>query len=107
MKQRPAWISVISVFFMALSGLSILGLIFVWVRHPSAWRERFGITGLILTLVIALIGWGLWELRNWARTALILLTFLSVLEEIGRRLTSGHPVISEIVFQIAILGLLL
>jgi multiple sugar transport system permease protein len=107
MKQRPAWISVISVFFMALSGLSILGLILVWVRHPSAWRERFGITGLILTFVIALIGWGLWELRNWARTALILLTFLSVLEEIGRRLTSGHPVISEIVFQIAILGLLL
>jgi multiple sugar transport system permease protein len=111
MRKRPPGISIISIVFLAISSLAIAGMIFVSVRRPSSWVQpsetKAGITGLILACAMGLIGWGLWRLLNWARTGLILLATLSVIEEIGRRFASGHPAIAEIVFQVAVFALLL
>jgi phosphate transport system permease protein len=66
---RPLIVTAIAVVWI-LGALSAAGLL--WFRRPE---EANTVTTLLAVIVVAglglLVGWGLWTLKNWARTAMI------------------------------------
>jgi phosphate transport system permease protein len=67
--QRPLIVTVIAIIW-TLGALVAAGLL--WLQRPE---EANTVTTMLAAIVVAgvglLVGWGLWTLKNWARTAMI------------------------------------
>jgi multiple sugar transport system permease protein len=69
--KRPLDVTIIGILLWIASAAHLLLAI---VPHPSRWTAA---VRLILALIFALTGIGIWRLRNWARVVLILLLVLN------------------------------
>jgi multiple sugar transport system permease protein len=101
MKQRPTGISIISIGLLVVALFAIVGA----YRSLPHLGNAFGF--LLWACIMGSIGFGLWTLRNWARTGLIVWFVLAFVAEILRRLSSGRLALSEEVFEIAVFALFL
>jgi multiple sugar transport system permease protein len=69
--KRPLDVTIIGILLWIASAAHLLLAI---VPHPSRWTAA---VRLVLSLIFALTGIGIWRLRNWARIVLILLLVLN------------------------------
>jgi signal transduction histidine kinase len=89
--KRPDGVTLISIYYWFLAALFTLGIcgVFVGMFTSIASGER-GVVGAIIALVFGLfftlaaavataaVGWGLWNLKSWARMAAIVLAVLQL-----------------------------
>jgi multiple sugar transport system permease protein len=97
---------------MLAVAVGVVWLAYVSVRHPSAWLERgqaaAGIRGILGTALLGVIAVGLWKLRNWARTGLILVLAVSLVWQLAETwIEHGRYRISNTVFAVGFFGLML
>jgi len=112
--MRPMGVSAIAALMWvrgalyALGALALLGIGHLSARLISAVAsdsfleglvsllgKALGITALVLALVYAVVGFGLWALKNWARTLTLIFVALSLvmgLLGLARHPTSWHTV---------------
>ncbi|MFQ5342610.1 MAG: hypothetical protein ACE5F6_13790 [Anaerolineae bacterium] len=85
--KRPDGVKLISVYYWFLAAFFTLGICGVPVGVLSDHRGIVGIVfglafGLFFTIAgavaTAVVGWGLWNLRSWARMAAIVLAILQL-----------------------------
>lgn len=83
---RPTGVSVIAIFYFlegAWSLISAFRLLSIpippEVQPLSGWVVGAGLFALAIAILDIAIGWGLWELRDWARTASIALSVLGLI----------------------------
>jgi len=101
-KQRPTSITVIAILYFIIAGLGLLNGIYTLLMGESAlltggiintnpaiiaiigtFIAIISIVIIIISLFNALIGWGLWTLKNWARIIAIIQIILSMLTIVG------------------------
>jgi hypothetical protein len=80
---RPTGLKLIAIyfFFIGLVGvLSALATLFIPLPNQLAGLTvAIGLLNLVLAALYILVGWGLWETREWARLAAVMLSILSVI----------------------------
>lgn len=93
-EQRPTGVTLIAVLFFIAGAISLLGGLLVLAAPIPSIAELAG-TGALVTFQIAIallavlvggfdiaIGWGLWNLRSWARIASIVMLGLSAISNL-------------------------
>jgi multiple sugar transport system permease protein len=99
MKQRPVGVAIFAGLFL-LGAAAAIVVACIPPLHPWA-IVRY----LLEAWLLGMIGFGLWNLRNWARTSLIVLLSFGLISEIFRKFVAGRP-ISEPIVAIVLYGLL-
>ena len=75
--KRPVLVWIISIFLWLLALLALGGA----TQSRNSWGiARF----VIMAAILGIVGFGFWTLRNWARTALIVLLALALIAEAAR-----------------------
>ncbi len=89
--RRPDGVTLIAVWHFVVAGLCILGLCGMAVPIVAVWANP-GDTALVATIALmfgvaviilfggafAIVGWGLWQLEEWARAGAIVLAILQL-----------------------------
>jgi len=103
MRSRPGCITAYAILLFISAGLAVLGgaafvIMTIELRSPSSPLAQSGLGsqpwwGFISTFALAasvisvgfnlFMGWGLWNLKNWARILVIVLTSLGALGSLG------------------------
>jgi len=83
--KRPLGIAVISILLWVFS---VVHVPLVAMSHTGPWKSAIR---LLMTLVLAGVGVGLWRLRNWARVVLILLLVLNAAGSLAALLAYALP----------------
>lgn len=80
---RPTGVTIIAVLFIALGVFDVLGalsLLFIPLPDPlSGMTTVPGLIGVMIAAFYLLVGWGLLQLREWARVGAIVLSALALL----------------------------
>ena len=86
--KRPGSLTIVSLFYwLNALGLGAIGLVALLSLARSQVSEDLRsvlllgslLVGIIaLTIFVAVVGWGLWQLRAWARRAAIVISSLAI-----------------------------
>jgi hypothetical protein len=92
---RPAGVTVIAIvfFFIALNDfMLLLRFTSFAIRMPSGFHSPFTIKGILESLIVgtlaAIVGWGLWKRKSWARFLSIGIITIQILESMYRSVRS-------------------
>jgi multiple sugar transport system permease protein len=111
MKKRPVAVSIISIWLMVVAAWAIVGALIgfsVGLSVPRLRNPKLDLVLLFVACAAGLIAFGLWRLRNWARTALILLFVLGMIaNNLGVGLNVGHVEWFRLLVWIAAFALVL
>jgi len=61
----------------------------------------------VLAAIAALLGWGLWSLKNWARIAVIVLSALGAILSLLALLNFSSTIIVGVIIRLAINGVII
>ena len=65
-------------FFSSIMAFYAANTIFKYYSEASRWMSTLGIIWLLLAMFLAATSWGLWNLKEWARKALIVSALLGI-----------------------------
>jgi len=91
--RRPEGVSMIAMWFFLSAGFCVLGLGGMAIGFMGLWSGGdiegilFGTMGMVLGVIAisatgitySVVGWGLWTLKPWARSAAIIMAALQIL----------------------------
>ncbi len=81
-EYRPIGVTLIAVFFIiagVLGTISALGVLFIPLPAPFGnWLIPIGLLGILFGVLHIAVGWGLLEVRDWARIAALLFSALGL-----------------------------
>jgi len=91
--RRPDGVALIAVWHFIVAGLFLLGLCALTIPIIAVWSDAGDAGGAIIATIalafaavvilvfggaFAVVGWGLWELKQWARAAAIVMAVLQL-----------------------------
>ncbi|MFQ5594887.1 MAG: hypothetical protein ACE5HA_12150 [Anaerolineae bacterium] len=92
--RRPDGVAIIAVWHFIVAGLFLLGLCAMSIPIIAVWSDTGDAGGAVIATIalvfgafviflfggaFAIVGWGLWKLKQWARAAAIVLAVLQLI----------------------------